>query len=371
MPAVPLSVQLSHLLVAFTIELDNEFERRMEEAAPSRPFRVSIVMWSNFLRFVGSGIPVGELPAAAGLPKARVLSTLGGMERWGYVFVAPSGTRKPPATRREGFGSARGLRSDWVVRPTGTGIAAQGLWSPLLREIEDRWCSRFGADAVGALRNSLSAVVERLEPPLPEYLPIVTGTNGMVSEVTAERPRPSDPVPLSAVLAQALLGYTLDLEREAPLSLPLAENVMRRLGEKDIDVGELSRAAAVSPEAVSMSLSYLKRCVFVEGTKVVRLTEAGRVAADATHATHATVETAWEQHLGRVSLERMRAAMQAILDQRDGDRSRLALGLEPHPNGWRASGRYLPHTQAMLADPVTGLPRHPMVLHRGGWPDGS
>jgi hypothetical protein len=40
--------------------------------------------------------------------------------------------------------------------------------------------------------------------------------------------------------------------------------------------------------------------------------------------------------------------------------SPLFQGLEPDPNGWRASVR----------KPDT-LPHFPMVLHRGGFPDGS
>ena len=98
MPApAPLSTLLSRILVAFTIELDNEFERRFEQAGGGARV-VSLVMWSNFMRFVGDGITVGELPTAVGLQKPRVLSTLGGMERWRYVFVAPPG-RSPPAER--------------------------------------------------------------------------------------------------------------------------------------------------------------------------------------------------------------------------------------------------------------------------------
>ena len=45
-----------------------------------------MVMWTNFLRFVGDGITVGELPVATGIPESRTLSTLGGMERWRYVI---------------------------------------------------------------------------------------------------------------------------------------------------------------------------------------------------------------------------------------------------------------------------------------------
>jgi hypothetical protein len=116
----PLSTLLSHLLVAFTIEFDNEFERRLARAGGGARV-TSLVMWSNFMRFVGDGITVGDLPLVAGLSKARMLSTLGGMERWRYVFVAPDPAVRPPKERRDGWGSSRGLRSDWVVRPTPAG----------------------------------------------------------------------------------------------------------------------------------------------------------------------------------------------------------------------------------------------------------
>ena len=96
-----LSTLLSQVLIAHTIELDNEFERRLAESGESARV-TSVVMWSNFLRFVGEGITVGDLSDAAGLPKTRVLSNLGGMERWRYVFVsssAASGARSAPAPR--------------------------------------------------------------------------------------------------------------------------------------------------------------------------------------------------------------------------------------------------------------------------------
>lgn len=364
MPATPLSVDLSRLLLAFTIELDNEFEHRMAGALPERPFRVSLVMWSNFLRFVGDGISVGDLPRAAGLPAVRVRSTLGGTERWRYVYVAPPKARMPPAARRDGYGSARALKPEWIVRPTVAGRAAQEIWPALLPEIEARWRERFGAPAVAELREACAKLSTE---PLPEYLPIVTSTNGMVSEVSGTQ-TPSDPVPLSALLAQALLAYTLAFERDAPISLPLAENVVRALGEEAVDVRELAAQAAVSPEAVSMSLTFLTKQGYAEGTKVVRLTTAGAAASEEARATHAHIEKTWSSP---ASLDRVRSAVRSILDQRTGGRRRLALGLEPHPEGWRASKPYLVRKNAMLADPFTGLPRHPMVLHRGGWPDGS
>ena len=96
MAALPLSTPLSQLLIALTIEFDNELDHRLAAADLGHRLPISMVMWSNFLRFVEDGITVGELPEAAGIPKSRTLSTLGGMERWRYVFVSP---RRPARLR--------------------------------------------------------------------------------------------------------------------------------------------------------------------------------------------------------------------------------------------------------------------------------
>ncbi len=352
----PLSTLLSYALVAFTIELDNEFERRFDAAGIGRRFGTSLVMWSNLLRFVGVGITVGELPVVAGLPKNRILSALGGMERWRYVFVGPDSTAK-----RDGYGSARGLRSDWVVRPTPAGDVAAEIWPPLLVEIEERWGERFGKEPVNELRQALRTVAEQLAVDLPEYLPIVAASNGMVAEVV-QRDRRETPRHLSALLAQVLLAYTLDFERESELSLPLGANFVRVLDEKGIDVRELALVAGVSPEATSMALRFLEKNGYVGvETKLARLTQKGRDAQERAPRIHADVEGHWEAE----HVERLRAALQGVLDQR------LALGLEPPPSGWRLTKRYAEQTRAVLDDPLAALPHYPLVLHRGGWPDGS
>ena len=72
---LPLPAQLSQALVAFTIEFDNEFERRMPHRTTRHgstpgmdrpPFLVSMAMWVNCLRFVPEqGIPAAELARRA------------------------------------------------------------------------------------------------------------------------------------------------------------------------------------------------------------------------------------------------------------------------------------------------------------------
>ena len=258
MPRSPLSTPLSQLLIAFTIELDNEFERRFAAAGVGRRFGLSLVMWSNFMRFVGDGIAVGELPEVAGQPKPRVLSMVGGMERWRYVFVGPESAPEPES-KRDGWGSGRGLRREWVVRPTPAGRKTQELWPPLHGDIERRWAERFGTKQLRELRQSLETVVGQLDIELPEYLPLIAGTNGLAAEVVPHERQRAAGGHLSTLLAQALLAYTLDFERESEVSLPLSANFLRVLGETGLDVRELPAAAGVSKEATSIALRFLTK----------------------------------------------------------------------------------------------------------------
>jgi hypothetical protein len=69
-----------------------------------------------------------------------------------------------------------------------------------------------------------------------------------------------------------------------------------------------------------------------------------------------SMENRWQVRFGDPAIRAVREA----LEQLTRDRARLADGLEPPPGGWRAP----------LRRPVT-LPHYPMVLHRGGFPDGS
>ena len=110
--------------------------------------------------------------------------------------------------------------------------------------------------------------------------------------------------------------------------------------------------------------------VVVEGasaaTKTLRLTSLGvKVRAD-DRRLQSRLERQWEAQPGVGVVERLRSSLEHVLDHPE-----LPSGLRPPPNGWRGSPSYAAHTEAVLSDPRGALPHHPMVLHRGGWPDGS
>ncbi len=85
--------------------------------------------------------------------------------------------------------------------------------------------------------------------------------------------------------------------------------------------------------------------------KVVRLTPSGRAARDADRRLLGAVEQRWDARFGEREIGSLRDALERVAK---------APRAEPYADGWRASVR-TPET----------LPHFPMVLHRGGFPDGS
>lgn len=73
---------------------------------------------------------------------------------------------------------------------------------------------------------------------------------------------------------------------------------------------------------------------------------------------HHDLERAWETRFGARNVHCLRAALQGLLDQRDGERARLSLGFQPHADGWRAARGYVERTNAVIDDPTGRLP-HP------------
>ena len=177
----PLSALLSQVLVAFTLELDDEFEKQMRESGYAGA-SLSVVIWSTLMRFLAGASPsVRNLAAQSLSSEKRVKFELGCLERWSFITLeAGTADDRPIAVRphrlagrllRGGWGSGRGIRSDWIVRPTAKGRRAIEIWTPLFDEIENRWLARFGSDDIGTLRLSLEDIAAQLDVDLPHGIP--------------------------------------------------------------------------------------------------------------------------------------------------------------------------------------------------------
>ena len=363
---LPLSTLLSQALVAFTMEFDNEAEQRSVHsttrgpAAGARgPWLTSQAMWANFMQFIdGEGVLLSEVEGLARI------TNLSGLKRWGYITVGPApeeGGTKPP-------------RADLVVRPTRAGRRAQEILRPLAAEIEQRWVQRFGEDQIRGLRGHLASLVDRFDIELPPYLPVVSihmfagieRLNGRVPKVPGAGP--GSPPDLSVLLAKVLLMFTIDFEAQSNLSLPTSANALRVLDDKGVRVRDLPRLTGVSKQAMAMSVGLLQRlgCVVIEPDptasrgKVVRLTGKGGKAQDKYRRILSDTEQQWQVRFGEETIAKLRASLGPLVGEGTALHSPLFEGLQPYPGGWRASVR----------GPET-LPHYPMVLHRGGYPDGS
>ncbi len=230
---LPLPTLLSHALVAFTIEFDNEAERQVPHwttnygsasGAPDATWLASLVMWLNCMQHIGdAGITVRDLEK-----RAHTKTNLNGMERWGYVTVEPDPEdRRPKPPGR-----------DWLIRATRAGRRAQAIWRPLFGAIEKRWEERFGKKEIEQLRESLLAVIRQMDLELPDCMPILG--YGLFSRapsqpernVTGREDRDLSQLPLPALLAKALLAFAIEFEAESKLSLAICADVLRVLDEE-------------------------------------------------------------------------------------------------------------------------------------------
>jgi DNA-binding MarR family transcriptional regulator len=361
----PLTTLLSQTFVAFTIECDNEFEQRMPHRTatrpppsnyPKAPWLVSMAMWWHCMRYVDkAGVTVRELERRSG-----TATNLGAMQRWGYVVIEHAG----PDRQVPGAAS--------VVRPTAAGRRAQQVWKPLETEIEQRWADRFGTGALGDLRHALEELAPGLDPNLPDGLPVqhyglFTRDPRRKHRALGDRDADDTRRALPVLLARPLVAIAYAYEADSSWSLSMGANILRVLDEAPIRNADLPRLGGVSKEGVAMALGVLEKTGAVRidpdpdrsRGKVVRLTALGRHARRSYLRHLAEVEDEWVARLG-VPTTPLREALVTLVGSATLASSPLATALVVPPTGWRAARRA-----------ASTLPHFPMVLHRGGYPDGE
>ena len=344
-----LSALLSALLVAFTIEFDNEAELHIRHkttrhgSSPGGVWLVSMAMWLNCMRYVSTEpVTVRQLAQMA-----RCTTNLNGMKRWGYIDIGP----------------------DKMVRATARGLRARETWLPLTEQIEDRWRERHGSQQYIHLLTALQAVASKIAGTLPDCMPILG--YGLYSNdiVNGAEPGEADVTgfALPWLLAKILLAFAIEFEQESAVSLAIAANFLRVLDERGVPVRELPARSGVSSESIAMATGFTSKrgLTVVEPDpggsrwKVAKLTAKGARTAKASDTLLSSIEDRWAVRYGDGPVESLRQALRSVAGTAEPG-SLLFSAIEPNPDGWRAE----------VMRPVI-LPRYPMVLHRGGYPDGS
>ena len=372
MDGLPLPALLSQALVAFTIEFDNEFEHLVPHrttnygstpGAYGAPWLVSMVMWMNFMQFIPEdGISVGELQRQLHVDDKTIDARLTRMGKWwGYVVVDSSNISR----------HSRRISKDTIVRPTAGGRKAMEVWRPLAGIIEQRWAERFGCNEIDQLRAALREVASQVAVSLPDGLPVLgyglfsresdAVRADVIRDKSAAKRENESGHTLPALLSKILLAVAIEFERGSRVSLAVSANILRLVDEHGVPARDLPRLAGVSTEAIATGLSFLEKKGYAiikpEGAhrraKVVRLTPEGDSARDAYDQRISAIEEDWQKRFEEATIQ-LRGALERIIA------GPLLLGLEPYPDGWRAS-----------VGKSEVLPHYPMVLHRGGFPDGS
>jgi hypothetical protein len=394
----PLSALLSQILVAYTVELDDDFELGMSRAGfPGA--RLSLVAWTNLIRFIPEGgTSVRDLQTVSFGSDDRLKLQLGCLERWGFVYFQRegSGNHEPharPGVRRDGWGSGRGIKMTWIVHLARRGRLAAGIWSTMWPEVEKRWRQRFGAD-YASLYDALREVERRRDVELPLGLPGVG--NFPWSETYQPRNSQKDEadLPLSALLSRVLLMFTIEFNRRSRVPISACANTIRVLRpDAGTRLGDLPRLTGCSPETSDIGW-FLKRFVAVEPDpsgkrgKLVMLSPAGQEAQRTYYLLTRDIEDEWKLKFGAAAVRRLRASLEEVLAQRRDGKSVIGLGMVP-PDGTVRAGSAAPalgrrdvgaaakqrghdsveQTKLFVADPEGSLPHYPMWdMNRGFGP---
>jgi hypothetical protein len=174
-------------------------------------------------------------------------------------------------------------------------------------------------------------------------------------------------LPLPWLLARVLAAFAIEFEHESQLSLAICADLMRVLDEDGTRVRDLPVLSGVSSESLAMATGFTgarNRTVIDPDPdggkwKVVRLAPRGVAARQTYLDLTGDIEQRWRTRFGGDIVTTLRLALEELAGD-GGPESPLFACIEPDPAGWRAAVR----------KPVT-LPHYPMVLHRGGYPDGS
>jgi hypothetical protein len=345
---LPIPTLLSHALVAMTIGLDNELEQRMGHTtnlgrrrglSAEGPWLVSWSTWASLLRFVpAQGISLQDLRRRPGVSERHLGGKNPGVIRWGYVTL-----------------------SGGVVRPTSHLREASEIFPLLPDLVETKWADHLGARIVDQLKEVLGELLFQVHQELPHYLPQVD--NLMWSRWGASPPGEEAIGDLKLVdrLAQALLLYTLEHESSSEVPLTMAANLVRVIGEEGIPKADLARRSGISKEAMAFLTGWRQRPrLSVESATTLTLTDAGRSAKTDYETLARTIEQSWVKQFGGDVTRRLRSALEQVVVDATLDRSPLAQLVKAPDGCWRS-----------WVKTAETLPQFPMILHRGGYPDGS
>ncbi|HUQ38985.1 MAG TPA: hypothetical protein VM030_02440, partial [Acidimicrobiales bacterium] len=291
-----LPVLLSRSLGALTVEV--------ETAAGVGSDVPSLAVWSNVLRCVAGGnggLDERDLPGAARISSRLATAAVTGCARRGWLVVSPA----PDG------GKARRLEL------TEVGRAAARDWPAQLGALDARWAGT-------PLRAGLEGIVSQLPLELPHFPapygaadpsaiggPYMQGakrTEGIPAHGKDWRPVPrtdGDTVtalPVTALLSQALMAFTIDYEDLFPWPLESTLNVLCHIGPQPAPLANVPGDHGITGVGKSLLerhlIAVVTRAEDDPGQKLVALTDRGQLVMEHHPRRLEAVEAEWRDRFG-------------------------------------------------------------------------
>ena len=315
---LPLSALLARTLADVTGDLTSDFTRS-RSAGSQGP---SVAMWLGFLRVVTpEGVAQRSLPDETRLSRRAIRQ----------ATVSAEGSRWVSVDRDPSLAGPR-------VRLTAAGGEVGKEWQRTMETVEHRWATRLGPTGVGRLRGSLESIVGRFDLELPHY-PISYGASD--TRVTGGTHRPGRDAPripphgqdwspvlrregdsvsglgLTALLGQALVGFTIDYEAFGLNSLLFAEGLTRGFPDDGaVPLNSLPHVLGVTGSGRSSLERHGYVAVPAAGgrpvEKLAALTPRGQQARDAYGRLVWEVEAAWRHRYGAARVTALRDALEHV-----------------------------------------------------------
>jgi hypothetical protein len=325
---------VSQVLVAYTIEVDNLFDVRMEKAGFSE-YGLSLVSWSNFMQYVGGDdVVVQEIMDRTFATQSQVAQIAGTLERW---FVVEVDAAKHRGKQRLGWLTSKGITAKCVITPTPQGRVAIKEWPRVLAQVEKRWTTRLG-DALPSLRSALAAVVAGADVAMPDGVPSGWLRGDWRQFPPGVAALPAD-APLSTLLSRALLAFTVAFERGSKSPLALSANTVRVLTDKGVPLSQVAVLSGLPSQMSSVQCTEAANAKLAvvapdpaTKRKMVRLTKAGAAA----QRDYVDRLAAIEADMGR-DAKQLRKALDAVFAATEGGCASIVEGLRP-PRGVRRAG---------------------------------
>ncbi|MEA3078043.1 MAG: hypothetical protein QOF60_2951 [Actinomycetota bacterium] len=299
----PLPVLLSRVLGELTAEV--------ESAAGVGPGMPSLAVWSNVVRCVADGRAdgIGEraLPAAARISRRLATAAVTGSTRREWITA-----------EAEAGSKARHLRL------TDAGRAAADVRPARLGVLDAEWKDR-------PLRGLLEGLVSQFELELPQFPasygtadpsaiggPYTPGGKHGVDWKPVPR-REGDTVsslPLTALLSQALVAFTMDYERAFPWPLASTANVLVHLASEPRPLADVPGDHGIAGNGKSLLERHLIATVTADPAnpkrKLVALTDRGAAVVHHHPARLEAVEAEWRNRYRDALVAGLRQALGAV-----------------------------------------------------------